>query len=39
MKINDRVVNLGDKWQQGDTLMVNDQEIDLTMALNQKLNL
>ena len=37
VKINDRVVNLGDKWQQGDTLMVNDQEIDLTMALDQKI--
>lgn len=36
VKINGRVVNLGDKWQQGDTLMVNDQELDLTMALDQK---
>ena len=37
VKINGRVVNLGDKWQQGDTLMVNDQELDLTMALDQKI--
>ena len=35
IKINDKIVSLGDKWYQGDTVKVNDKQIDLTLALDQ----
>ena len=35
IKINDKIVSLGDKWYQGDIVKVNDQQIDLTLALDQ----
>ena len=35
IKINDKIVSLGDKWYRGDTVKVNDKQIDLTLALDQ----
>ncbi len=35
IKINDKIVSLGDKWYRGDTVKVNDKLIDLTLALDQ----
>ncbi len=35
IKINDKIVSLGDKWYQGDIVKVNDQQIDLTLASDQ----
>ena len=35
IKINDKIVSLGDKWNQGDTVKINDKQIDLTLALDQ----
>ena len=33
IKINDKIVSLGDKWYRGDIVKVNDKQIDLTLAL------
>ena len=35
IKINDKIVSLGDKWYRGDIVKVNDKQIDLTLALDQ----
>ena len=35
IKINDKIVSLGDKWYQGDIVKVNDKQVDLTLALDQ----
>ena len=35
IKINDKIVSLGDKWYRGDTVKVNDKQIDLTLAVDQ----
>ena len=35
IKINDKVVSLGDKWYRGDIVKVNDEQIDLTLAFDQ----
>ena len=35
IKINDKIVSLGDKWYQGDIVKVDDKQIDLTLALDQ----
>ena len=35
IKINNKVVSLGDKWHRGDIVKVNDKQIDLTLALDQ----
>ena len=35
IKINDKIVSLGDKWYRGDIVKVNDKQIDLTLAVDQ----
>ena len=35
IKINDKIVSLGDKWYRGDIVKVNDKQIDLTLAFDQ----
>ena len=35
IKINDKIVSMGDKWCRGDIVKVNDKQIDLTLALDQ----
>ena len=35
IKINDKIVSLGDKWYRGDIVKVNGKQIDLTLALDQ----
>ena len=35
IKINDKIVSLGDKWYRGDTVKVNDKQLDLTLAADQ----
>ena len=35
IKLNDKIVSLGDKWHQGDIVKINDKQIDLTLAVEQ----
>ena len=35
IKLNDKIVSLGDKWYRGDIVKVNDEQIDLTLAFDQ----
>ena len=35
IKLNDKIVSLGDKWYRGDIVKVNDKQIDLTLAADQ----
>ena len=35
IKINDKIVSLGDKWCHGDIVKVNDKKVDLSLALDQ----
>ena len=39
IKINDKIVSLGDKWYRGDTVKINDKQIDLTLALDQTIEI
>ena len=36
IKINDKIAVIGDKWKEGDTLKINNKEINLDLAYTQK---
>ena len=37
IKINDKIAVIGDKWKEGDTLKINNKEINLDLAYTQKI--